>query len=406
MGVPPPPGNNGDPYDLQAQSDNGVIVATSVEALSTFNIPQAPPNTTPPIPPPEAIWVVDGSAVPKPNWPATGPVDGILSKAGPGGAKGVIGQGAEDGNGVGVFGWGDGGGPDGNGTGVLGAGLNGVVGQTGNPTGVAVIGQSSGGIEGGTAIVGWAVSPPPGTPELGSPVVTPLTLSAGGTVGVYGCVSDDVSPSVENVQSGVWGEARNSEENATGIGVFGTSQQGQGVVGNSIAANGVVGESQSPAASGVWGNNTGGGTGVAGSSTTGVGVGGSSTGGNAVTGQCASPTASGVWGNNTGGGTGVAGSSTTGVGVGGSSTSGTGGVFQSQTGAPLQLMPSSTPLQDSPVFESGQTGDLYLYSVVSEVNRAGTSIYETILWLCISPAVTGQTAIWAQVQLGDIAASS
>ena len=126
------------------------------------------------------------------------------------------------------------------------------------------------------------------------------------------------------------------------------------------------------------------------------------TGADGVAGSSTSSAASGVSGNNTGGGTGVA----------GSSTSGTGGVFQSQSGAQVQLVPSSTPLQDSPLFASGQVGDLYLYSVVRPPviggERGVSSFgfphqYETILWLCIAPSGPGHSATWAQVQLGDIA---
>ena len=123
-----------------------------------------------------------------------------------------------------------------------------------------------------------------------------------------------------------------------------------GVDASSDTSNAIVAQTQSGDASGVWGNNTGGGTGVAvlehkrcrrgrlkphrqrrdglncrcrrqrslgeqhrrrnrrgRSSTSGVGVGGSSHTGNAVTGSTAGADASGVWGNNTGGGTGVAG---------------------------------------------------------------------------------------------------
>jgi hypothetical protein len=51
--------------------------------------------------------------------------------------------------------------------------------------------------------------------------------------------------------------------------------------------------------------------------------------------------------------------------------------------------------------ETGQVGDLYLYSVGG---TGGTEV-TTILWLCIAPAFpnppTFTPATWAQVQLGN-----
>jgi hypothetical protein len=91
-----------------------------------------------------------------------------------------------------------------------------------------------------------------------------------------------------------------------------------------------------------------------------------------------------------------------GVGVYGQGGPGAeGGVFQSDEGAQLRLVPSSTPLQDSPLMTTGQVGDLYLFSVAQEVGTTGTYDYMTILWLCIAPALPGSQAMWAQVQLGD-----
>jgi hypothetical protein len=82
------------------------------------------------------------------------------------------------------------------------------------------------------------------------------------------------------------------------------------------------------------------GTGVVAASTSGIGVNAQSQGGNAVQAESASSTASGVWGNNTGGGTGVAGSANTpdgqpgivGTGVAGSSNANGTGVSGTSVG--------------------------------------------------------------------------
>ena len=50
--------------------------------------------------------------------------------------------------------------------------------------------------------------------------------------------------------------------------------------------------------------------------------------------------------------------------------------------------------------ETGQVGDLYLWSVSQEVGTTGTYDYTTILWLCLAPAGLGD-ATWAQISLGD-----
>lgn len=297
-------------YDLSAEGVNGVDDTTTVVALNSFNIPQAPSDSTGE-PDAKAIWVVDGSVLTD-SWPETGPVDGIWSKAGDGGASGVIGYGSLDGTGVGVLG--RGGGVGGSGTGVAGTGLNGVVGNVSQSTGIPVLGTNAD----GTAVVGWSASPPPPVPiDDGQPGVTPLTMPAGENVGVYGTVGDGLSPSRGNVSAGVWGDARNSHKDSGGTGVLGTSQNGYGVCGGS--------------------------------------------------------------------------------------ESGRGGVFESASCAQLRLVPSSVPIEETSLMQTGQVGDLYLFSVAQEVGTTGTSHFNTILWLCLSSASQHEDsqAVWAQIQLGD-----
>lgn len=152
-----------------------------------------------------------------------------------------------------------------------------------------------------------------------------------------------------------------------------------GVLGKSPTGNGVVGFSANPAASGVWGDNTGGGFGVAGS-----------TGGG--------PGKAAVWGDNHGstGGVGVRGSSREGtavygysghlsvplapahIGVYGRSDDGRGGVF-SGTVAQLRLVPSTATTHPT----AGAVGDLF-------VDASGR------LWFCTA---TGSPAVWKRVQL-------
>jgi hypothetical protein len=93
-----------------------------------------------------------------------------------------------------------------------------------------------------------------------------------------------------------------------------------------------------------------------------------------------------------------------GVGVYGVAGSAEGGVFSSESGAQLRLVPSSVPMdEDNPLMQTGQVGDLYLYTEATEVGTTGTYHFNTILWLCVSPAWQheGDPAVWAQVQLGD-----
>jgi hypothetical protein len=62
-------------------------------------------------------------------------------------------------------------------------------------------------------------------------------------------------------------------------------------------------------------------------------------------------------------------------------------------------MPSSIPLgENTSLLDTGQVGDLYLYS--REIGLPHENLAQiTILWLCIKPAVAGGQALWAQVQL-------
>ena len=110
--------------------------------------------------------------------------------------------------------------------------------------------------------------------------------------------------------------------------------------------------------------------------------------------------------------TGVSGTGTDGPGVSGTGPTGVsgtgtadgpGGSFGSTNVAQLHLVPSSTPIEDTSLFQTGQVGDLYLFSVAEEVGTSGTFDFNTILWLCVSPAAQhlDNQAVWAPVQLGD-----
>lgn len=136
----------------------------------------------------------------------------------------------------------------------------------------------------------------------------------GSTNGVHGSSYSDNA-------SGVWGENLGG-----GNGVAGTSVSGEGVLGH--GQTGVHGKSSSSDSGGVWGENNaplnprhpGDGPGVLGTSTLGEGVFGHAVlpgGTNGVHGQTSNDYASGVWGENNGKGTGVAGDAygTTGTGV-------------------------------------------------------------------------------------------
>jgi hypothetical protein len=167
---------------------------------------------------------------------------------------------------------------------------------------------------------------------------------AGSGRGVYGVSSSDTNPAVvgwsahnaavmgytgflpfpaSQAKTGVYGYAN---EDATAVGVRGSSGSGTGVRGVSFGNDGIVGSSAAADRSGVWGSNAWGGYGVAGSSN-----------GTALK--------AGVWGSN----------SASGVGVRGTSASGRGGLF-SGGAAQLRLSPSTTNSHPS----SGQKGDLFV----------------------------------------------
>jgi trimeric autotransporter adhesin len=119
-----------------------------------------------------------------------------------------------------------------------------------------------------------------------------------------------------------------------GVGVSGSAASGIGVKGVSTQSNGVQGSSHSSAASGVYGENDGGGNGVAGRSnqSTGVGVYGESADGTGVYGKTNNSANAAVYGYNTGGGKAVWGYSPSGVGVEGQSGSGNGVYGYSDSG--------------------------------------------------------------------------
>jgi hypothetical protein len=152
--------------------------------------------------------------------------------------------------------------------------------------------------------------------------------TAGNSVGVYG-VGD--ASGVEGFGStGVFGDG--------GIyGLAGSSTTGIGVVGSTTAGDGVEGLTGGSGASGVYGDNTGGGKGVFGFSGTGNGVEGGSTSANGVQGESAADTASGVYGQNSGTGYGVAGRATGGIGALGDSANGIGVWANSQNATALKV---------------------------------------------------------------------
>jgi hypothetical protein len=261
----------------------------------------------------------------------------------------------------------------------------------------------------------WLVDATGGGPELGGaedtgqdqPPATPTAISgiSGNSPGVVGNSSSN---------AGVLGTS-DSYAGVSGAGtqgVYGTGDGGVGVVGAGYAgAPGMVGMSFAN------GNNLGTAAGVLGASTgdsardpedpgavTGAGVVGLSvasiySGPGLDIPGISLPDPNSV---PTGNGTGVWGASGGGTGVHGQSENGRGGIFESASAAQLRLIPSATPLEDSPtLMQGGQPGDLYLFSVAQEVGTTGTYDYTTILWLCIAPAVERGQALWAQVPLGD-----
>jgi hypothetical protein len=336
-------------YELNAETANGVHDTTLVQALDSFNIPEQRTGGdgagSTGFPPAKAVWVTDASAL-SADPPQFGPVDAIWSIGGNGGGNGVVGV-AGVGGYAGVIGTAS---PDETADapgvlGVIGYGSNGVAGICPNPSGMAVVGQNGA----GTAVVGWAVpgglllsntifSPESG-PVPGGKGPAPRTLPGRQIVGVYGCVGEALVPSHHNVQAGVWGDTTDK-------------------YGPSAAAPGVRGTSSN-------------GTGVAGDSTKGLG--------------------------------GVFTSSGSAPGVEGKSSGAEGGVFQSGSSAQIRLIPSDSPLDaNNPLMQTGQTGQLYLYSHTEYFLGTDESNTKTILWLCVAPAPAGGQATWAQVQLGDL----
>jgi hypothetical protein len=124
-----------------------------------------------------------------------------------------------------------------------------------------------------------------------------------------------------------------------------------------------------------------------------------------VHGRAAGPNAVGVTGIGGGGDASMTpgGVNGEGVGVYGSGGQAEGGVFSSVSGAQMRLVPSSVPIEETSLMQTGQVGDLYLYSTSYQPGDSGTYNYNTILWLCLSPAWqhNDNQAVWAPVQLGD-----
>jgi hypothetical protein len=268
----------------------------------------------------------------------------------------------------GLLGNGDGDG----GIGVIGSAADGtgVIGTV--ASGVGVFGTSGGT---GAGVVGWAGA---GVAIDGG--VFPVTLPGTDEVGVYGYVGGDgrFRPSRSDASACVWGDSPGNT-----VGILGTSESGTGVEGETKGGgqSGVAGiDGSTDGGNGTYGRSTAG-TGANGQSTSGAGVSGTSTGG-----------AGGTF------------DSHTGPGVSGTSHSGPGGVLQSSTSAQLRLVPSSIPLEQTNLLETGQVGDLYMYSDAHEVGSVDseTLSYNTLLWLCVIPKQTsGSQAVWVQVAFGD-----
>jgi hypothetical protein len=169
-------------------------------------------------------------------------------------------------------------------TGVIGSSTsgNGVSGTS--TTGFGVNGQSRtnnkaglrGESFGGTGVVGFSF------PGAGAPIPS---FACPENTGVHGIAVVDADSRGVNGQStsgrGVNGIA------TSGTGVYGTGTSGEGVRGVSTGSNGTAGTTASGIASGVYGENTGGGFGTYGRSNTGAGVGifGESTTGTGVKGH-------------------------------------------------------------------------------------------------------------------------
>lgn len=188
-----------------------------------------------------------------------------------------------------------------------------------------------------------------GTANSGAGAVGVRGNSVAGT-GVYGdSTTQDAVYGHSDSGRGVWGQSN------TGIGVVGVSNTAAGMSGASFGHHGVIGQTTVAGKSGVLGNNT--------SATPGPGVTGTSTAGNGleglgylngVQGTSSHPYASGVYGENNGGGYGVAGRSPNlGIGVYGESPAGGYGLYSAGSAT--------------------ITGDLYVYGAkvgyVSDIVR-------------------------------------
>jgi hypothetical protein len=231
---------------------------------------------------------------------------------------------------------------------------------------------------------------------------------APGVKGIGGGVSEGGPP--QGNAAGVYGQGGRGNSD----GVFGSGNGGY---------SGVAGFGGPESGTGVFGQGVGGGPGVRG-----IGSGGTNTGpppGNAVGvyGQGGQGNSDGVQGIATGGGKGVSGYGSDGMGVygqsqsgdavhgwcsgsgagaSGGSFSGPGGIFLSLTGPVLNLVPSSTPLQDTaanPEFKlvsEGNPGDVYLYSA----NSGSGNVETSALWICLGTQSGASTPTWAQIPLG------
>ncbi len=228
---------------------------------------------------------------------STGPAFSITNAGTSGGSAAIHGQAA---NGYGVYGNSSAGA-----AGVYGTGTaSGVIGEVNSSLGSGVVGDNNGSGHGVTGVSAHGI----GVDASGATYGVLAGTGSPSGVGVYGKNSGG-GDGVQGVTGGAGASGVFGNNTGGGKGVFGASTTGNGVEGGSTGGNGVQGESTR-------------GNGVQGESTRGNGVQGESTRGNGVQGVSASGTASGVYGQNNGGGYGVAGRSPNGVGVLGDSANG------------------------------------------------------------------------------------
>jgi hypothetical protein len=167
-----------------------------------------------------------------------------------------------------------------------------------------------------------------------------------------------------------------------GTGVLGKSTKSLGVHGISASNTGVFGESESGfGGHGKSGSNTG----VFGQSDTGLGVHGHSEHVTGVFGD--SPSGFGVHGKS-GSFNGVVGESATGIGVRGSSTDGLGGMFESQHGAQIRLLPKNLASPEGQI--SGTGGELV---ATTSTGQSGQTFG---LWFCTRGGDAAK-AVWQLV---------